>query len=169
MRNYVFIFALTILHSAALAQNLVSSDKPPRILSVSELEARIAGRADTCLAINIWATWCIPCVRELPLFEQAAADFSGTPLKFLLVSLDMPKHLQTRLVPFIKERGIEQEVVLLDTPPGQAWMSAINPVWSGAIPATIVYCAGSISFHEAEFDSQDDLNLFIQKSLEPSN
>src|SRR5262245_56135521 len=71
---------------------------------------------DSVLVINFWATWCKPCVKELPNFEAAREEYKGKPVKFLLVSLDFKRELDARVIPFVKTKNLLSPVVLLDEP-----------------------------------------------------
>jgi thiol-disulfide isomerase/thioredoxin len=94
---------------------------------------------DTTYVVNFWATWCIPCVAELPYFEQLQQQYLSQKLKVYLVSLDFIKHKDQKLVPFLTKQKIKSEVVLLDEPDYNAWIDKVNPAWSGALPATIIF------------------------------
>ncbi|MCB0374525.1 MAG: TlpA family protein disulfide reductase, partial [Sinomicrobium sp.] len=89
--------------------------------------------------INFWATWCKPCVEELPYFERLHENFKDRGVKVILVSLDMPGMIETQLIPFIRNRKLKPEVVVLDDPRQNMWISEIDENWSGAIPATLIY------------------------------
>src|SRR5690606_6809447 len=45
---------------------------------------------DSIYVINFWATWCKPCIKELPAFEKIASEYADKKVKVLLVSLDFP-------------------------------------------------------------------------------
>jgi len=106
---------------------------------------------DTTYVINFWATWCAPCVKELPAFEKLNEKYSDENVKVLLVSLDFIKHYDTKLLPFINERSIKSEVILLNDPRSNLWIDKVSPDWSGAIPATIIYSRDKRKFYEQSF------------------
>ena len=106
---------------------------------------------DTTYVINFWATWCVPCVAELPNFEKINANYKKNKVKVILVSLDMAKMIDTRLLPFIKEKQIKSEVLLLRDPDADSWISKVDSTWSGAIPATLIYNADMRKFYEKSF------------------
>jgi thiol-disulfide isomerase/thioredoxin len=43
---------------------------------------------DTIYVVNFWATWCKPCVEELPIFDSLNLEVKGQAIKVLLVNLD---------------------------------------------------------------------------------
>ena len=101
--------------------------------------------------MNFWATWCKPCVKELPAFEQLRENYSDKNVKVVLASLDFPDKVESQVLPFIKNKNLQSEVVLLDDPDGNTWIPNVSPDWSGAIPATIFLQNGKRKFFEQSF------------------
>ena len=64
------------------------SAQPAQIIKLSELEQIIGAKSEKIQVINFWATWCAPCVKELPLFEKLTAS-RRPDVTVTLVSLDM--------------------------------------------------------------------------------
>jgi thiol-disulfide isomerase/thioredoxin len=92
--------------------------------------------SDTVYVVNFWATWCKPCVEELPGFDSLATKTAGLPVKVLLVCLNFREEISAKVNPFLKSKGIKAECVLLDEVNGNDFVDKISPAWSGAIPAT---------------------------------
>lgn len=112
--------------------------------------------------INYWATWCGPCVKELPYFEQLLKTYANEKVKVVLVSLDFPKKVESKLLPFLNKNSIQSEVVILDDPKSNIWIDKVDPAWEGAIPVTIIYKGNKKVFWDSEFKAFEDLNeLFI--------
>lgn len=121
-------------------------------------------KTDTVYIVNFWATWCKPCIKELPAFEKIASDFSSEKVKILLVSLDFPDKLESQVVPFVKKNNIKSEVVLLDDADANNWIPKISPEWSGAIPATVIYKKDNRKFYEQSFTYEElktELKTFL--------
>lgn len=110
---------------------------------------------DTLRVVNFWATWCKPCVAELPYFQKATETFKDRQVKIILVSLDFPKNINTRLVSFIKKNKIKNEVWVLDDPDADTWINKVDTSWSGAIPATVLYKQGQKQFYEQSFTYEE--------------
>jgi thiol-disulfide isomerase/thioredoxin len=106
---------------------------------------------DTTYVINFWATWCKPCIEELPNFEKLHANFKSQKVKVLLVSLDLPKQVESNLIPYIKKKRLQSTVVHLKDPDMNSWINKVDQQWSGAIPATIIYKGDKRKFYEQSF------------------
>lgn len=117
------------------------------------------------LVINFWATWCVPCVKELPYFEEATAYYDKKDVEVILVSLDFDTQLETRVKPFIADRDIQSTVIVLDDPDANSWIDKVSPAWSGAIPATLIKKGDTEAFYEQSFHSFDELKQIIQPIL----
>ena len=135
-----------------------------RITDFKGLEPLLNKQNDTTYVINFWATWCMPCVRELPYFQQIHDEFSQEKVKVILVSLDFLKHLDSRLKPFLQKNKLSPEVILLNDPDSNAWIDKVSPDWSGAIPATIVYNKNFRNFYEKSF-TYEELQTIINQNL----
>ena len=105
--------------------------------TLTQLENRIKNGKDTTYVINFWATWCKPCIKELPVFEQFRQENKSKPVKVLLISTDLKSKLEQTVKPFVKKHALTGEVYLLNEAPA-SFYSRINAKWSGALPATWV-------------------------------
>ena len=148
--TYIF-FILFCISCDITSQNEVTS------LSYNELKPLLHKEGNKTYVVNFWATWCAPCIKELPYFE---AINQKENVEVLLVSLDFPKHKESRLLPFIKKNQLQSNVVLLDDSNENLWINAIDSTWSGAIPATLIYNQNKRMFYEQSF-TEDELNQII--------
>lgn len=101
--------------------------------------------------INFWATWCRPCIKELPYFEQIGKEYKDKGVEVILVSLDFPDRLETAVIPFIERHNLKSQVVLLDDVNQNRWIPLVSEKWSGAIPATLIYNKNDRKFYEQAF------------------
>lgn len=122
-------------------------------------------KSDQVYIINFWATWCKPCVKELPYFEQIHDEYKNEEVKVILVSLDFPKQIESKLIPFLEKHQLKSNVVVLDDSNSNVWINAVDPSWTGAIPATVVYKADKRQFFEKNFVSFEELNNIIKSYL----
>ena len=120
---------------------------------------------DTTYIINFWATWCKPCVEELPYFEEVHAKYSNKPVKVILVSLDFKKQIEKKLLPFIQNRNLQPEVVVLVDPDANSWIPKVDDVWDGAIPVTLFYNSEKRKFVGKQFADHDELETILKTFL----
>ncbi|WP_103071977.1 TlpA family protein disulfide reductase [Aquimarina sediminis] len=114
--------------------------------------------------VNFWATWCKPCVAELPYFELINSRYPDDKVEVILVSLDVPSQVESKLIPFVVKQKIESKVILLDDPDANSWIPKVSKNWSGSIPATIIYKNGTINFYERSF-TYNELEKELKKML----
>lgn len=151
-----FLFLLLLLSASGLqAQNIP-------IIQQQELLDLLAKEDDTLRVVNFWATWCGPCVKELPHLEQLQRDNLEQPLRVILVSLDFPSQLQKRVVPFVKKRKLRSTVLLLDGGDPNLWIDRVEPRWSGSIPATLFLYKGKRIFYEGQI-SEQELEQYVKQ------
>ncbi len=115
--------------------------------------------------INFWATWCAPCVKELPYFEELNTNYDSKNVEVVLVSLDFPNKIESKLIPFIEKRNLKSEVVVLDDVKSNEWIPKVNENWTGAIPATVIYNEGLTKFYERSFtykELETELKPFLK-------
>jgi len=134
------------------------------VIGLDDLENRIESAGDTSFIVNFWATWCGPCVKELPYFEQLHENSAGTNRKVLLVSLDFITQLDSKVIPFLKEKKLKSEVTLMDEGRPNEWIPRVSEKWSGALPATLFVNAQKKTrhFHEGSFE-EGDLEKLLTK------
>jgi len=113
--------------------------------------------------INFWATWCAPCIKELPYFEKLNAENKN--VKVILVSLDSKKDLDKKLIPFIEKRKLKSKVLLLADKDYNSWLSKVDADWSGAIPATFVINGKKKQFAERDFENFEELNQYVNSFI----
>jgi len=130
----------------------------------NELKPLLEKKNGKTYVVNFWATWCAPCLKELPAFEKINKVYSNKNVEVLLVSLDFPKQVKKRLIPFINQKKVRSKVVLLNDVNEDFWIKAIDSSWSGALPATIIYSEKGRAFYEQSFDYEKletELKAFI--------
>ncbi len=155
----------SILAVLGLVLNDTSQNVP--VIGLNQLESRLANGADTTFVVNFWATWCGPCVKELPYFEKLGADHSGDKFSVLLVTLDFVDQLDSKVIPFVKKKGLKSEVLLMDEDKPNVWIPKVSEDWSGALPATLFINTQKKTrhFHEGSFDEFELEKLLTKLGL----
>ncbi len=138
---------------------------PPIYNDFEDLVFIFQQKNDTTYVINFWSTWCAPCVKELPYFEELNQKYANKKVKVILVSLDFPKQLETKLKPFLAKNNLQSEVLVLTDPDANSWVDKVNPTWSGAIPATVVYKGDKNEFYEKSFETLAELEEIVTPFL----
>ena len=111
--------------------------------------------------VNFWATWCAPCVKELPYFEQVNEEYSNDDVEITLVSLDFEHQLESKLLPYV-ERNLKNDVIVVIPNDEQKFIETVSKNWqTGAIPATLIYNDNKSYFIEGE-TTYDELTEHIQ-------
>lgn len=132
------------------------------VINAKELQERLTLENDTIYVINFWATWCPPCMSEMPIFMEFGVLNKDVKMKMLLISFDYTDKINERIIPFIENFDITEEVVVFDTPPGVEWMEYVYPNYTGSIPATLIYKNNKHVFHDGEITSYKQLDsLFL--------
>lgn len=162
MRKLIVLATLMLVFSMGKAQKIYESfdDFAPLLAQTQN---------DTTYVINFWATWCAPCVKELPYFEKLHQVMADQKIKVILVSLDFRKDLESKLKPFLVQRQISASVAALVDSKQQLWIDKVDPNWSGAVPATLVYRGNQRQFKEGEFENFEDLQQFVLHFFDPKN
>lgn len=157
-KRFAVAFAFMLLTVASAAAQDV------KVIKFDELQQLRQSPGDTLYVVNFWATWCKPCIKELPYFEAANAAYKDQPVKVVLVSMDAAEDLEKRVKPFVQKRDLKAEVLLLDETDGNTWIDKLEPKWSGAIPATFLFNnkRGHYEFVEREM-TQEELQGLIEK------
>jgi thiol-disulfide isomerase/thioredoxin len=149
------VFAASILLLLSCKKEAKEPAEPENdhieVVDFQELEKLLQQQEEEVLLVNFWATWCKPCVEELPYFEEVHDSLGGSGLKVILVSLDFPNKLESQVIPFVRDKGLEPQVILLDDPHENDWIPKVDSTWSGAIPATLFLKEGKRKFFEKSF------------------
>lgn len=122
------------------------------VFTFDEFKIWMEKNDDTLYVINFWATWCRPCVEELPYFERLNDSLTKHSAKLILVSLDSRKKAEAELIPFIQKKTLKSKVIHLNAPDFNNWLDKVSPDWSGSIPATLMVKNGEKAFFEQSFE-----------------
>ncbi|CAN5620000.1 hypothetical protein BH11BAC1_BH11BAC1_06130 [soil metagenome] len=163
MKFQVRFFSLVIILSVITVKELKAQE---RIVKFNTIDSLLHQNSNPILVLNFWATWCKPCVTELPYFEELNKKYSTSGVKVVLVSLDFKREFVGRVKPFVEKNKITSEVLLLDEPDYNSWINKVDSSWSGAIPATVIISGDKKLFFEKEFTSFADLENNIKPLIQ---
>ena len=150
---YIFSLVFFLLFSCKNHQN-----NKIEIVNFDELYKSIDLSSNNTYVINFWATWCRPCVKELPYFEYVNNKYSDKNVKVLLVSLDFPSQIESKIKPYIFTKKIRSKVLLLDDPDLKTWIPKVSNKWGGGIPATLIVNRSNYNFYPNPFNQESLVN-----------
>jgi thiol-disulfide isomerase/thioredoxin len=118
--------------------------------------------------VNVWATWCEPCRQEFPALLGVAAARQDRGLRLVLISADFADQLPA-VRSFLLAHGV-RDTSYIETGEPMAFINALHPEWSGALPATLVYDAGGreVAFWEGAADSTR-FSTAVDRALRPNS
>lgn len=134
MARFLIVIIVSLIPIVSIAQEI-------KKIKITELE-KIISESKTPLIINFWATWCKPCLEEIPYFmketKKHSSSFGSTDsLQLLLVSLDMEEDFPKKIRKAVRKNKINFPVFWLDEINADYFCPKIDRSWSGAIPATL--------------------------------
>lgn len=149
----VMIRYLIIAATLATTSGVCLAQQQTQIIKLEELKQFLRSKEGGIDIVNFWATWCGPCVKELPYFESLSAeDHPGIRVTLVSMDLDLDPNPE-KVYSFIKRKGIKSRVWLLDEQDPNSYIDDIDPSWTGALPATLL------------LDRESGKRMFVGRSL----
>lgn len=177
MKNNITLLLIVLSLSIIACQSEQSfSEEPPTVTyraeelryftSFDQLAPLLKINNDTTYVFNFWATWCKPCVKELPFFEKAWKEFRNKKVKIVLISLDFPEETEEKLISFLNKHQLHPDIWVLYDVDIYNWMPKVDETWkNSAIPATLIRHNGKRSFHSEAFPDYTSLKKEIKKLM----
>lgn len=143
-----------------------SSSAQTKLVELEDITNLQLKANDSVYVINFWATWCKPCIKEIPYFKAVDEEYADKPLAIIFVSVNRPKEI-AMVDDFWEKQGLPENSWLLNEKDPNVFIPAIADEWSGAIPATLVYYPAKDhrAFYEQEF-TKSDLHNIIEPLIE---
>ncbi len=134
----------------------------PNYPTFEEMEALFNQNDGRTYVINFWATWCRPCLTELPYFEQLAKETSRNDLQVIMVSLDKPQDIRGKLKEFVEDRPLQLPVVSFTDNNYNGWLYRVDQNWrGGSIPVTLFYNGNQRKFNRGQISSYRELQGLV--------
>jgi thiol-disulfide isomerase/thioredoxin len=127
--KYLFVLLLAIITGRSTAQKIPS-------VKMDDI-VKIIDSSTTPLVINFWASWCMPCIHEIPYFEKQIAQYKNKNVKLILVSLDFKEDYPEKLQAFLAKNKYTSHVLWLSETDADSFCPKIDKDWEGALPATL--------------------------------
>ncbi len=108
-----------------------------QLIKFEQLKKRAFNQSDTTYVINFFASWCAPCIKEIPIFKQLIDSTKNTATLVLFISVDFKSEMDKSVMPIAKQYNMPT-IYLLDEPNANKWINEIDNNWSGSIPATLI-------------------------------
>jgi len=123
-----------LLFFAALSLSVNAQNIPK--WKLNDLQAAIKN-ADKPTVFNFWATFCKPCVAEIPYFQQTVKKYDSAGVRLVLVSLDLSEAYPKRIASFANKHGFTSPIKFLAETNADLFCPVVDSSWSGAIPASL--------------------------------
>lgn len=125
-------------------QNIPKADvavtvQPVEALDEAGLQKLVGERKGKLLFVNVWATWCAPCVEEFPDLVKLAQHYNGENVEVIAISADFPDEIDSKILPFLKKQQVSFKTYVAQFENQDAFINSFNTSWNGALPATFIY------------------------------
>jgi thiol-disulfide isomerase/thioredoxin len=118
-----------------LSVNSIFSQQKVELIKFADLENLIKTDKNSVYIVNFWATWCGPCVAELPDYQRFYEKNTHKKVKLILVSLDFTNEIE-KVNKFIAKKAIKPKVYLMNDTDQNTFINKVSEKWEGTIPAT---------------------------------
>lgn len=162
MKHVILLFAVVVLLSCNQHQNKVQEENEhPFVMTVSEFYEWYDSNENKPAFLNFWATWCKPCIAEMPLLMKAAEE--NPELPFFFFSLDNVD-IEDEVKSVIEKRNWKGQFHLVDVTDFNEFIDKVSVEWGGGIPFSIIIGNRNTMVHEGEFENIAQISQFINQS-----
>ena len=126
-----------------------------KLIKPSSLREKLTEKSENYRLVNVWATWCIPCVKEMDDLVQIHRMYRGRHFELITVSADDKGRLkQAKKV--LNDKHCSATNYLVDAESHDDLFDAVDPEWEGAVPYTAFISPEGKVIHRihGEFDPQ---------------
>lgn len=150
MKKFLLLLAMATVFGTAFCQQI------PKY-KITDIESLINTNSGQVLVLNFWATFCKPCVAEIPSFISVCDNFKKNNVKLMLISVDLPSYYPKKVASFAKKHQFNTNLAWLDETNADYFCPKIDSTWSGSIPATLIIntVSGKRKFVEGEITGEE--------------
>lgn len=130
---------LMLLPPAVSGQTGSSDSLSVEVISLAALKEIIRHDSGKVVLVNAWATWCKPCMKEMPALVRIRKKLSAKPFELILVSADDTDLAPTAVRSALEKAGVAFRTYLMQDQGDEAFINGMNPEWGGTLPASFVY------------------------------
>lgn len=139
--------------------NIAQQNLAVASINESGLQDLVDNRKGKLLLLNIWATWCIPCRKEIPDLIRLSNNYKNS-IDVVGISIDYPEDLTQKIIPFLKKYNVTYANYISAIRKDEDLINFLNKNWSGALPASFVYNPEGTLLHFIE--GKKDYDFFEQ-------
>lgn len=130
-----------------------------------EIDTILAHHGSELLVVNFWATFCAPCVEELPYFVELSKKYPEKKVRVVGFSVDQKRMIDSDVIPFLKKKQIPYANFLIFTDPEKT-INSFAPEWGGDIPVTFLYDRNGKQLEKfLRPVTAEELNTAVEKHL----
>lgn len=115
------------------------TSKLASMTNFQDFEQLLATEKGKVVLVNIWATWCKPCVHEMPFLEKLHQNYQDKGVKIVTLSIDDVAKADSLVVPFWEEMNFSMDNYLVTAEDTGAFINKIDPLWIGLLPTTFIF------------------------------
>ena len=126
----------TFLAFALLFLAVVAHSQQVKSVKITELEKTIR-ESKGPLIVNFWATFCVPCLQEIPYFQEMTDQYKSKNVSLIFVSLDMKEAYPVKVNDMAKKLKLSYPVVWLNETNADYFCPRIDTSWTGGMPSSL--------------------------------
>jgi thiol-disulfide isomerase/thioredoxin len=130
MKYLILLPVLLFLWSPLSGQNAEQ-------IRLKDLQKVLSTSTDRIQVFNFWATWCAPCVKEIPLFEKLNQENNSVDVTLVSMDFDLDPN-PDKVNRFVARKNIQSKVLILMETDPNSWIDKVDKEWTGALPATLI-------------------------------
>lgn len=149
LKNSIYLFFIVGLFACEQPQQKqvtisaleieVPVSKLASLAEYDEFKDLMANEKGKVVLVNLWATWCKPCVHEMPMLEKLHQNYKGKGLKVMALSIDEVAKADSLVVPFWEEMNFSMDNYLIAHQDPGAFVNKIDPLWLGLLPTSFIF------------------------------